>query len=90
MFLNIGKKQSVLYDDIIAVIDIEKSKSKINSEFIEYMMKNDSCIVLGKVIRSAIIVEKNGECIVYLSPVSIMSLKKRLLIMNTFRKNKVG
>ena len=61
MFLNIGEKQSIFFNDIIAVIDIEKLKGKINDEFIENMMKNNNCGSLGKVKRSAILTDKNGK-----------------------------
>ncbi len=86
MFLNIGEKQSIFFNDIIAVIDIEKLKGKINDEFIENMMKNNNCVSLGKVKRSAIITEKKGKSKVYLSSVSVSSLKKRLSGISNFVK----
>ena len=83
MFLNVGADVDVFLKDIVAVIDIvekdDENAGQINNEFVANMFKQKKCVVLDKnVSRSAIVVEKLGEITVYLSPLSVKAIRKRL------------
>lgn len=89
MFLNIGSNFNIFYEDIIAVIDIENMKAGANEEFIENMRKNKNCVILGRKSRSLIVADKKGETKVYLSPVSVKTIKKRLTFITAYLKRDI-
>ncbi len=79
MFLNIGADIDVFYDDVVAIINLEKNDGKINFEFINAMRRKKDCITLDEdVLRSVVILSKNGESKIYLSPISVFAIKKRM------------
>ena len=79
MFLNIGADIDVFYDDVVAIINREKNDGKINFEFINAMRRKKDCITLDEdVLRSVVILSKNGESKIYLSPISVFAIKKRM------------
>lgn len=79
LFLNIGTDVDVYYKDIVAMVNIDKISGKINYEFIDSMMKKKFCVVLEKnVFRTAVILCKNGKSKIYISPLSVLALRKRL------------
>lgn len=77
LFLHIGSEIDVAYDDIVAVINVEKD-NRINSEFIERLSQSGDCVVLDNKIRSAIISYQNNRTKIFLSSVSTVSIKKRI------------
>jgi len=79
MFLNIGADVDIYCNDVVAVINLEKDDGKINSEFIDVMRRKKDCIILDKdVIRSIVVLSRNGKSRIYLSPVSVFAIKKRM------------
>ncbi len=89
MFLNIGSNFNIFYEDIIAVIDIEDMKAGANKEFIENMRKNKNCIILGGKNRSLIVADKKGKTKIYLSSVSVKTIKKRFTFIAAYLKSDV-
>ncbi len=89
MFLNIGSNFNIFYEDIIAVIDIENMKAGANKEFIENMRKNKNCVILRGRSRSLIVADKKGKTKIYLSSVSVKTIKKRLTFITAYLKNNI-
>lgn len=84
MFLHIGAEVTLSLDDIVMIFDIEKSDSRITREFIQKSkQKNTVIVVLPEYdVKSAVLVSKDKNDFLYLSPISAGTLLKRCSIEN--------
>jgi hypothetical protein len=81
MFLHIGADEVVFLNDVIAIIDIERTTtSNTTREFLKSCEKRKITRTVGTDIpKSFIVTEKDGEQWVYLSPISTATLYKRAM-----------
>lgn len=85
MFLHIGAEVEISFRDIISIIDLEKSKSKILDEFLKNAYENKNIIkISNEQIKSIVIVNKKSNNILYLSPISTLTLIKRFNTIKSF------
>jgi len=78
MFLHLGNDVLVELKDVISIIDIEKNKSVINSEFIETAKEEGFVRIISKdEIKSVIITEIKNRSTIFLSPITSSTLHKR-------------
>ncbi|HHY10990.1 MAG TPA: DUF370 domain-containing protein [Firmicutes bacterium] len=74
MFLHIGGDAVIPVAEIIAVIKLAKNQSPLNSEFLKTAEEEGFVIQLEKKPISAVITAEK----VYLSPISVQTLHKRV------------
>lgn len=81
MFLHIGEEIIVFLNDILAIMDIEKTTTSNNTrEFLKSCEKKGMVVTVGSDIpKSFIITVNKGKQTVYLSPISSATLKKRVM-----------
>lgn len=84
MFLHIGEEMIVFLNDILAIMDIEKTTTSNNTrEFLKSCEEKGMVVTVGSDIPKTFIVTVNkGKQTVYLSPISSATLKKRILKMS--------
>ncbi len=81
MILHIGEEKVVFVNNIIAVMDIEKTTTSNNTrEFLKRCEEKGMVETIGSDIpKSFIVTMRNGKQTVYLSPISSATLNKRIL-----------
>lgn len=80
MFLHIGNNMSILNREIIAVFDMEVSTTMKDSRLFLKMCEEEDFIVNvlpEEIPKTIIVTEKKGRNVVYLSPISAATLRKR-------------
>lgn len=78
MFLHLGKDVLVEIKDVISIINIEKNKSNITSEFLETAKDEGFIKKIGiDEAKSLVITEIKNRSIIFLSPISSSTLYKR-------------
>jgi hypothetical protein len=84
VFLHIGEEMIVFLNDILAIMDIEKTTTSNNTrEFLKSCEEKGMVVTVGSDIPKTFIVTVNkGKQTVYLSPISSATLKKRILKMS--------
>lgn len=76
MFLHIGTDTEIPIKNIVCIIDLEKYNSKtLNKNF---NASNKILKTSNKNYKSMIITNKLGENLIYLTPISTLTLKKRI------------
>ncbi|NMA82253.1 MAG: DUF370 domain-containing protein [Epulopiscium sp.] len=81
MFLHIGADKEVVARDVITILNISTiDKSKITQEFLQ-QAKGDGMIqtISQDPPKSIIIAKENQKLILYLSPISSITLQKRII-----------
>lgn len=80
MFLHIGADVEVMKKDIVAIFDMESlNSSKISTEFINVARLNGNiCDISGNEPKSIILLDINKNVKIYLSPISSITLQKRI------------
>ena len=80
MFIHLGGDTVIPSKDIIAIIDLETSNTSNKTK--EFMQTAEEEGFIKKVshdnIKSFVLSEKNNKTIIYLSPISSVTLQKRL------------
>jgi len=80
MYISIGSNKHVLKKSIIGIFDIDDAQN--SKELIVYLQKKEKekkIINAAKEIpRSFVIIEENGEEIIYLSQFAVATLKNKL------------
>lgn len=81
MFLHIGEEIIVFLNDILAIMDIERTTTSNNTrEFLKSCEEKGMIVTVGRDIpKSFIITVNKGKQTVYLSPISSATLKKRIM-----------
>lgn len=80
MFLHIGSDIEIMKRDIIAIIDIESiNESKISNNFFKNAQKEGRVYNISECNpKSIVILNDNSEMKLYLSPISSITLQKRI------------
>jgi len=80
VFLHIGGEVTIQKKSIVAILDMETSTlSKGTKNYLKTSEKVGNIInVSEKLPRSFVVIEKNKKKFVYISPISSMTLLKRL------------
>jgi len=80
VFLHIGEEKVVFMNDIIAIMDIEKTTTSNNTrEFLKNCQEKGMVETIGTDIpKSFIVTMREGKQTVYLSPISTATLNKRI------------
>jgi hypothetical protein len=81
VILHIGEESIVFINDIVAVMDIEKTTtSNKTREFLKSCEEKGMVVGVGTDIpKSFIVTMRNNKQTVYLSPISSATLKKRII-----------
>lgn len=90
MFLHIGEEKVVFIEDILAVMDIERTTTSNNTrEFLKKCEEKGMVEAVGADIpKSFIVTWRDGVQKVFLSPISSNTLGKRILkLTDDFRRN---
>lgn len=79
--MHIGEEMIVFLNDIMAIMDIEKTTTSNNTrEFLKNCEEKGMVVTVGNDIPKTFIVTVNkGKQNVYLSPISSATLRKRIL-----------
>lgn len=78
MFLHIGADTEVIKKDIIAVIDVKAvNTSDITKEFLKKAYDEGMVVEIAHRPKSLVVVENGDKDIIYLSPISPVTLQKR-------------
>ncbi len=79
MFLHIGEDVTIYKSDIVGIFDIEKTTTTKETRL--YLNGNDKKIIYvsEEDPKSFIVTVVNSEEIIYISPISVATLKERLL-----------
>lgn len=80
MFLHLGGEEIVHINDIVAIMDIEKTTiSSITREFLKMSEEEGfiKTIVEEEIPKSFVIAYKNHMQVIYLSPLSVTTLYRR-------------
>lgn len=79
MYLHIGEEKVVFLDDIIAIMDIEKTTTSNNTrEYLKKSEENGIVTAIGTDIpKSFVVALTDGQQKVFLSPISSSTLNKR-------------
>lgn len=79
MYLHLGSEVVIKTDDIIGIFDLENtSVSKITRKYLNDASKNNKVIYISNEMpRSFCVCENGSETMVYISPISAVTLKKR-------------
>lgn len=80
MFLHIGTDVEILKRDIVAIMDLESIySSKISMNFFDNLKdKGKIYSICEDVPKSIVIVNHNEDTSIYLSPISSVTLQKRI------------
>lgn len=80
MFLHIGTDVEILKRDIVAIMDLESIySSKISMNFLDNLKdKGKIYSICEDVPKSIVIVNHNEDTSIYLSPISSVTLQKRI------------
>ncbi|NLY11868.1 MAG: DUF370 domain-containing protein [Firmicutes bacterium] len=78
MFLHLGGEIAIPFKDIVAIVDLGKKegKSSLIHEFLENAKREGNVFYLGDEIARSFVLTISKQ--VYLSPISAVTLKKRL------------
>jgi hypothetical protein len=79
MFLHLGADTVIPVKNVIAIIELRDSRSKVNNDFMKKLAKNSVTDVSEGTPKSFVLTDKG----VYLSTISSMTLKKRASSFNT-------
>jgi len=81
VFLHIGEEMIVFLNDILAIMDIERTTTSNNTrEFLKKCEEKGQVVTVSNEIpKSFILTVRNGKQTVYLSPISAATLKKRVV-----------
>lgn len=81
MILHIGEDKVVFVKDILAIMDIEKTTTSNNTrEFLKSCEEKGMVETVGSDIpKSFIVTMRSGKQKIYLSPISSVTLNKRIL-----------
>ncbi len=74
MFLHIGAEIVIPMTDIISIVNLDNSLSKITKEFIHGKQKQERVIYISESNQKSLVVTK--DCL-YITPISTNTLKKR-------------
>jgi hypothetical protein len=87
MFLHIGGDVVIHEKNIIAILDIESTTiSKDSKKFLKKAEEEGIiCSLSNDLPKTFILTDKGNECKIYLSPISTLTLQKR--IVNTSKIN---
>lgn len=81
MFLHLGEEKSVFINDIIAIMDIERTTTSNNTR--EYLKKCEEKGIVDAIgtdiPKTFIVALTDGQQRVYLSPISSSTLNKRII-----------
>ncbi len=89
MFLHIGGEYVVYEDDIIAIIDMEKSTISQDTRNFLKISDEEGFIInvaIDEMPKTFVIVQEKNKSKVYLSPISTNTLQKRHLFSNLKEK----
>ena len=81
MLFHIGNNFSVSDKDLISIMDLENiTIMKDSREFLKMCEEEEFTQVVapGEMPKSVILTEENGQTRVYLSPISVATLRKRV------------
>ena len=80
MYINIGGDVIINAQEIIGVFDIDKTTVyKVNRNYLSKTEKSGKIInITDKIPKSFIVCEKNSENMVYISPLTTVTLQKRM------------
>lgn len=94
MFLHLGGDTVIPITEIISIMNIKSScNSKITKEFINISHEDDfiNCICEERDAKSFILTERDHQTIIYLSPISSVTLLKRSnFYEEVILNNKIG
>ena len=81
MFLHLGDQKEINIDKILLIVDYNTMNSSIiNAEFVENMKKKNLINILSdEETKSIVMVEENGKNILYFSPITSLTLQKRMV-----------
>lgn len=79
MYLHLGADEVVKKSEIIGIFDIENtSVSKDTRDFLLKISKNSEVVYVNQEMpKSFVVCKTNGKNTVYISPISVATLKKR-------------
>lgn len=78
MFLHLGEERSILNQDILGIFDYKLvKKSKITKEFMDLVVHDQTLekVSMDKEVKSFVVTKEK----VFLSPISSLTLQKRIL-----------
>lgn len=80
MYINIGGDVIINAQEIIGVFDIDKTTVyKVNRNYLSKTEKSGKIInITDKIPKSFIVCEKNSENMVYISPLTPVTIQKRM------------
>ena len=86
MFLYLGDKMSVPIKEIIGIFDLEATTTtKDTRDFLNVSEEEGFVVTVSdEMPKSFIVTERNKKSIIYISPISAATLRKRLEIWNGF------
>ena len=79
MYLHLGQNTVVRTASVVGIFDIENtSVSKDTRDFLSKISKNCEVVYVNQEMpKSFVVCKKNGKNKVYISPISVATLKKR-------------
>ena len=80
MYIHIGSNLSVRGDDIIGIFDMDNTTvTRITRDYLTHAEKSGKVVYAGAELPKTFIaaVEKDGSSLVYISPISAITLVKR-------------
>lgn len=86
MFLHIGEEVTIYKSSIVGIFDLEKTTTTKETRL--YLNDNDKKIIYvsEEDPKSFIVTVVNGQEIIYISPISVATLKERLLRRTLWQK----
>lgn len=81
MYLHIGTDYMINADDVIAVMDMETSTTtERGRQFLNRAEKEQQVVnvSIGMLPKSYVVIEKKGRQIVYVSPIAVSTILKRI------------
>lgn len=90
MFIHLGGNVVVSQGDIIAIMDLETSNTSPNTKNFLKLSEDDGFVVRisEDLPKSFVLTEKKKKTIIYLSPISSMTLFKRAKFIENISINK--
>jgi len=79
MFMHLGGDIEIPIREVVAIFDIESTHfSEITQEFMMFSLEEDFIHKISQdTPKSFIITERESQCMIYLSPISSLTLQKR-------------
>lgn len=78
MYLHLGRETVVKTSTVIGIFDIENtSVSKITKEFLNSFSPTQVVNVSEDLPKSFVVAKENEKTVIYISPISVSTLKKR-------------